>query len=140
MRVYVTNGPQNGLHIGRKVGPCPGSQRRYVLGSVYASSQAVYPANTYRPRFQVRTQPSYGAGWQVCIKEEHAREASLPRGCCCSSVKQKKKMRIYDCNKNTTFGIGDGLVVTHKECVREGRLSPARLLLFLCARKKEHNS
>jgi len=25
-----------------------------VLGSVYASSQAAYAANTYRPRFQVR--------------------------------------------------------------------------------------
>jgi len=25
MRVYVTSGPRNGLHIGRKVGPCPGT-------------------------------------------------------------------------------------------------------------------
>jgi len=30
MRVYVTNGRQNGLNIGRKVGPCPGSRRRWV--------------------------------------------------------------------------------------------------------------
>jgi len=31
MRVYVTNGPRNGLNIGRKVGPCPGSRRRWVF-------------------------------------------------------------------------------------------------------------
>jgi len=59
MRVYVTNGPRNGLNIGRKVGLCPGSRRRWVLGSVHAFSQAVYAANTYRPRFQVGTRPSY---------------------------------------------------------------------------------
>jgi len=58
MRVYVTNGPRNGLKIGRKVGPSPGSQRRWVLGSVHAFSQAVHAANTYRPRFQVKTRPS----------------------------------------------------------------------------------
>jgi len=40
MRVYVTNGPRNGLNIGRKVGPFPGRRRRWVVGSVYASSQA----------------------------------------------------------------------------------------------------
>jgi len=57
MRVYVTNSPQNGLNIGRKVGPCPGSRRRWVLRSVHAFSQAVYAAHTYRPRFQVRTRP-----------------------------------------------------------------------------------
>jgi len=55
MRVYVTIGSRNGLHIGRKVGPCPGSQRRWVLGSGHAFSQAVHAANTYRPRFQVMT-------------------------------------------------------------------------------------
>jgi len=36
MRVDVTNGRRNGLNIGRKVGPCPGSRRRWVLGSVHA--------------------------------------------------------------------------------------------------------
>jgi len=36
MRVYVTNGPRNGLNIGRKVSLCPGSWRRWVLGSVHA--------------------------------------------------------------------------------------------------------
>jgi len=51
IRVYVTNGPRNGLHIGRKVGPCPGSRRRWVLGCVRAFSQALHAANTYRPRF-----------------------------------------------------------------------------------------
>jgi len=59
MRVYVTNGPRNGLHIGGKVGPCPGSRRRWVFGSVHAFYQAVHAAITYRPRFQVRTRPSY---------------------------------------------------------------------------------
>ena len=29
MRVYVTNGPRNGFNIGGKVGPCPGSPRRW---------------------------------------------------------------------------------------------------------------
>jgi len=58
VRVYVVNGPRNGLNIGRKVSPCPGS-RRWVLGGVQASSQAVHAANTYRPRFQVRARPSY---------------------------------------------------------------------------------
>jgi len=38
MRVHVTNGPRNGLNIGRRVGPCPGSRRRWVLGSVHAFS------------------------------------------------------------------------------------------------------
>jgi len=57
MRVYAFNVPRNGLNIGRKVGPCPESRRRWVLGSVHASSQAVHAANTYRPRFQVRTRP-----------------------------------------------------------------------------------
>jgi len=28
MRVYVTNGPRNGLNIGKKIGPCSGSRRR----------------------------------------------------------------------------------------------------------------
>jgi len=42
MRVYVTNGLQNGLKIGRNVGPCSGSRRRWVLGSVHAFSQAVH--------------------------------------------------------------------------------------------------
>jgi len=59
MRVYVTDGPRNVLNIGRKVGPCPGCRRRWVLGSVRAFSQALHAANTYRPRFQVRTRPSY---------------------------------------------------------------------------------
>jgi len=54
MRAYVTNGPRNGLHIDRKVGPCPGSRRRWVLGSVDGFSQAAHAANTHRPRFQVR--------------------------------------------------------------------------------------
>ena len=58
MCVYVTNGTQNGLNIGRKVGPCPGSRRRWVLGSVCACFQVLHAANTYRPRFQVRTRPS----------------------------------------------------------------------------------
>ena len=58
MRVYVTNGPRNGLDIGTKVGPCPGSKRRWVLGSVHAFSQAVHAANANRPKFQVRTCPS----------------------------------------------------------------------------------
>jgi len=59
MRVYVTNGPRKGSNIGRKVGPWPGSQRRWVLGSVHAFSQAVHAANTYRPRFQVEARTSY---------------------------------------------------------------------------------
>jgi len=58
MHIHVTNGPRNGLNIGRKVGPCPGIRRRWVLGSVHAFSQAVHAANTYRPRFQVRARPS----------------------------------------------------------------------------------
>jgi len=58
MRVYITNGPQNGLNIGRTVGPCPGSRSRWVVGNVHAFSQAVHDANTYRPRFQVRARPS----------------------------------------------------------------------------------
>jgi len=58
MRVCVTNGPRNGLNIGKRVGPCPESWRRWVLGSVRAVSQAAYAENTYRPRFQVRTRPS----------------------------------------------------------------------------------
>jgi len=48
MRVYVTNGPRNGLDIGRKVGPCPGSRRRWVLGSVDACSQAVNTVPGFR--------------------------------------------------------------------------------------------
>ena len=32
MRMYVTNGPRNGLDSVRKVGSCPGSRRRWVLG------------------------------------------------------------------------------------------------------------
>jgi len=47
MRVYVTNCPRNGLNIGRKVGLCPGSRRRWVLGSVHAFSQAIYAAHTH---------------------------------------------------------------------------------------------
>jgi len=57
MRVYVTNGPRNGLDISRKVGPCPGSQRRCVLGSVQTFFQAVHAANAYHPRFQVKIRP-----------------------------------------------------------------------------------
>ena len=38
IRVYVTNGVRNGLCIGRKVGLCPGSRRRLVLGSAHAFS------------------------------------------------------------------------------------------------------
>jgi len=57
MRVNVTNGRRDGLNIGRKVGPCPGSRQRWVLGSFYAVLQAVHAANTYRPRFQVRLGP-----------------------------------------------------------------------------------
>jgi len=59
MRVHVTNGPRNGFNIGRKVGPCPRNRRRWVLCSVHAFPQAVYAANTNRPRFQLRTRPSY---------------------------------------------------------------------------------
>ena len=58
MRVYITNGPRNGLNIGRKVGPCPGSRRRWVFDSVHAFSQAVHVANTHRPRFQGGARPS----------------------------------------------------------------------------------
>ena len=58
MRVYVTNGLQNGLNNGSKAGPCPGSRRRWVLGSVHGISQALHAANTYRTRFQVRARPS----------------------------------------------------------------------------------
>jgi len=47
MRVCVTNGRRNGLNIGTRVGPCPGSLRRWVLGSVHAVSQAAHAANTY---------------------------------------------------------------------------------------------
>ena len=54
MRVYL-NGLRNGLNIGGKVGPCRGSRRRWVLGSVHACSQAVDAASIYRPKFQVRT-------------------------------------------------------------------------------------
>jgi len=32
IRVYVTNGQRNGLYVGRKVGPCPGGRRRWVVG------------------------------------------------------------------------------------------------------------
>ena len=63
MRVYVTHGPRSGLDIGRKVGPCLGSRRRWMLGSVHAFFQAVHAANAYRPRFQVRAQPSYSVSW-----------------------------------------------------------------------------
>jgi len=59
MRVYVTNGPRNGLNIGGKVGSCSKSRRGWVLSSEHAFSQAVYAANTYCPRFQVRTRPPY---------------------------------------------------------------------------------
>jgi len=60
MRVHVTNGGLlNGLNIARKVGPCPRSRRRWVLGSVRAFSEALHAENTYRPWFQVRTQPFY---------------------------------------------------------------------------------
>jgi len=59
MRVCVRNGPRNGLNIGRRVGSCPGSRRRWVLGSVHAVSQAAHAPNTYRPRFQVRFRRSY---------------------------------------------------------------------------------
>jgi len=62
MRVYVTNGPRNGFNIGGKVGPAleaGDSRRRWVLGSVHSFSQAVYAANTYRPRFQVTARTSY---------------------------------------------------------------------------------
>ena len=34
--VYVINASRNGLNIGRKVGPCPGSRRWWVLGSAHA--------------------------------------------------------------------------------------------------------
>jgi len=62
MRVYLTNGPRNGLNSGRKVGPCPGRRRWWVLSSVHAFSRAVHDANTYRPRFHVRTRPYYLEG------------------------------------------------------------------------------
>jgi len=42
MRVYVTNGPRNGWNIGRTVGTCPGSRRRWVLGSAHAFFYVVY--------------------------------------------------------------------------------------------------
>ena len=44
MRVYVTNGPRNGLNIGRKVGPCPVIRRQWVLDSAHTFSQAVHAA------------------------------------------------------------------------------------------------
>ena len=59
MRVYVTNGMRNCLNIGRRVGPCPRTHRRWVLGGVHAVSRAVNYINTHRPRFQVRARPSY---------------------------------------------------------------------------------
>jgi len=59
MRVHVTNGPRNGLNIGRKFGPCSGDRRQWVLGSVHAFSQAVHATDSYRPRLQVRARPSY---------------------------------------------------------------------------------
>jgi len=59
MRVYVTNGPRNGWDIDRKVGRCPERRRQWVSGNVRASSRALHAADTYRPRFQVRTRPSY---------------------------------------------------------------------------------
>jgi len=34
VRVYVIHGSQNGLNIGRTVGPCTITRRRWVLGSV----------------------------------------------------------------------------------------------------------
>jgi len=43
MRVCVTNGPRNGLNIGRRVGLRPGSRRRWVFGLVcmpFLSSRA----------------------------------------------------------------------------------------------------
>jgi len=46
MRVYITNGPRTGLNIGRKVSPCTGSRRWWVLGSVHAFSQDVHAGNT----------------------------------------------------------------------------------------------
>jgi len=57
MRVYVTNGPRNGLNIDMRVSPRPGSRRRWVLASGNAFSQAAHAANTYWPRFQVRPRP-----------------------------------------------------------------------------------
>ena len=59
MRDYVKNGPRNGLDSAGRVGPCPGSRRRWVLGSVHALSQAAHAANAYRTRFHVRARPSY---------------------------------------------------------------------------------
>jgi len=54
VRVYISNGSQNGLTIGRKVGLCPGTRRLWVLGSNQSISQAAHAANTRRFRFQVR--------------------------------------------------------------------------------------
>jgi len=68
MRVYVANSSRNGLNIGRKVGPCPGTRRRWVLGSVQASSQAIHAAITDRPRFEVKARPSYMYVWSIGLK------------------------------------------------------------------------
>jgi len=57
--VDVRTGARNGWHISRKVGPCPRTQRRWVLNSVQAVLRAVNDVNTHRPRFQVKPRPSY---------------------------------------------------------------------------------
>jgi len=53
MRVYVTNGRRNGLSIGRKVGLCPGSWRRWVLGSVHACLKPFMPQTHTVPGFRL---------------------------------------------------------------------------------------
>ena len=53
MRVYVTNGQRNGSNIGRKAGPCPGSQRRWVLGSVHAFFKPFMPQTHIVPGFRL---------------------------------------------------------------------------------------
>jgi len=70
LRVNVTNGLRNSQNIGRRVGPCPGNRRRWVSGSVHAFSQAAHAANTYRPRFQVRTRPSYGQATEAALNAQ----------------------------------------------------------------------
>jgi len=86
MRVYVTNSPRNGLHIDRKVGPCPGSRRRWVLGSVHGFSQAAHAANTDRPRFPslFRVNPIVSAG-----------KSSLSTNRCCPTHPQRVSFPLF---------------------------------------------
>jgi len=91
MLVDVTNGPRNGLHIGRKVGPCPGSRRRWVLGNVHAVLQASHAASTCRPRFQVRARPSYIG---CCAKRVHP-YWSTPKLSCTSQSSFYRSLHLH---------------------------------------------